>query len=549
MSAAAAPSYVFADHERPLFPGGPFVPRHTRTRRAAYAVAALVSGIAATLGNALVTVNGGFGGTIAGDAGLYAAEAAWLPAIFVATNATANLLVIRARIQFGIQPVTQSLLAAYALAALVQLLVPGFPAMAAVRVASGVAAAGLIAITIFDLLQVVPLKARPVALAIAICIPQLGTPLARLFPVEFLALNNWQGLALTELAIALTTLAVLNIVRLPPGERGKAFEPLDFVTTALAVPAFMLICGVLAQGRIQWWSNAPWLGWMLAAAVPLLTAVVLIERSRTTPLLLIDWLSTSFMLRFAFIAIVVRLALAEQTYGSVGLLTSSGLNNDQLRLLFGIVALAMVLGTAFMVATLRLNRLRHLVLAATLAIALAAWLDSHSNNLTRPEQLYLSQALIGFGTVLFVGPALLHGFGQVLLRGPNHLVSVIVLFSTTQNVGGLAGSALLGTFQTIRARAHAAALADQLNAANVDLAARLQAGAGALSGTLTDPAARAVQGASLLNQALAREANILAYNDTFLLVAGVALATAALLLFLIIRNRPGACAIPDGGRP
>ena len=529
--AAASALYVFGPDERPLFPGGPFAPRHSKARKAGYVAAALVSGIAATLGNALVNVNAA---VIAGDAGLYAEEAAWLPAVFIGLNATANLLVIKARVQFGIQPVTQTLVAAYALAALLQLIVPGFPAMIAVRAAGGIAAAALTTIVIFDLVQVFPPKARPLALAIAINITQLGTPLARLFPVELLALGAWQGLALTELALALAALVMLNIVPLPPGERARAFEPLDFVTAALAVPAFLLVAGVLAQGRLHWWLDAPWLGWMIAAAVPLLAAVFLIERSRANPLLVIDWLTSRLILRFALVALLVRLALAEQSFGSVGLLAASGLTNDQLRTLFLLVALAMVLGTLTMVLSFRPHRLRYQVLAATLVIALGAWLDSHSSNLTRPEQLYLSQALIGFGTCLFLGPALLHGFLQVLQRGPNLLVSFVVLLSTTQNMGGLAGSALLGSYQTVRARHHAESLAGQLSVTNVQLPARLQAGSGAVARVITDPEKRSREGANLLRQSLTREANILAFNDTFRLVTLLALLPAGLLAFLVI---------------
>ena len=536
MSTAMATAYQYAPHERPLFPGGPFTPRHPPWRKAAYFGAAIVTGISATFGNALVNVNSA---TIAGSAGLYSAEAAWLPAIYIGMNASANLLLVKARIQFGFHVVTQVLLAIYAFAALVELVAPGFPAMVAVRAASGLAGASLIAITIYDLLQVAPPALRAHALGVAIIIPQLGTPLARMVPVEFLANASWRGLALTELTIALVAFLLLNLIRLPPGERSKVFEPLDFVTIALAVPGYVLIAGVLGQGRLQWWFDAPWLGWMLAAAIPLLTAAVLVERARERPLLLIDWMSRGLILRFVLVAVLVRLALAEQTYGSVGLLTSSGLTNDQLRFLFGLVVLAMVLGTAVFLLLLKPDkpaRLRYQVLVAALLIALAAWLDSHSTSLTRPAQLYFSQALIGFGTCLFIAPAFLYVFVQVLQRGPNHLISVLVVFSTTQNIGGIAGSALLGTYQTVHARAHAAALAEQLTAGNVALADRLQLGGGALSGALVDPAGRSVQSAALLSQSLSREASVLAFNDTFQFVTLIALLTAALVTGLIFLN-------------
>jgi hypothetical protein len=153
-------------------------------------------------------------------------------------------------------------------------------------------------------------------------------------------------------------------------------------------------------------------------------------------------------------------------------------------------------------------------------IALGAGLDSQASNLTRPEQLYLSQALIGFGTTLFIGPALAFGILRVL-RGPEMFITTIVLFSVTQNVGGLAGSALLGSLQIASAQ-------------------------GACRGAVRAPGRRRPagrrpppDGPRPLNQALGREAGVLAYNDVFLFVAALALATAA---YVALPPSPTPCA-------
>ena len=65
------------------------------------------------------------------------------------------------------------------------------------------------------------------------------------------------------------------------------------------------------------------------------------------------------------------------------------------------------------------------------------------------------------------------------------------------------------------------------------VAARLQAGAAQLNGALSDLTLRAATGAGTLAQQVAREANILAFNDVFMLV-GV-LAVLALLWGIYIR--------------
>jgi len=353
-------------------------------------------------------------------------------------------------------------------------------------------------------------------------------------PVDVLAANGWYGLHLIEPAVAFFVLALINVLPLPPSERGKAFEKLDFVTIGLMVPGMLLVCGVIGVGRYYWWSDTPWLGWLLAAAIPLFAAAILIESHRSKPLLQIDWLASKDIVRFAAVALLVRLALAEQTYGSVGLLTLGGLNNDQLHTMFLWVALAMVLGIIVACLTLSQERLRLQVMVAALIIAAGALIDSGATNLTRPPELYLSQALIGFGTTLFIGPALVYGFLRMLAKGPNHFVTFVVLFSTTQNVGGIAGSALLGSYQVIQTRAHAASLQDHVLAADPQVVQRLQSGAGAVAGAIVDPALRGAQGAALLGQRLVGEANILAFNDVFRFVAFLALATAAYLLYRII---------------
>lgn len=527
------PTYRFIAAEQPILPGGPYLPAHAPWRRVVYVGVAFVAATAATLGNALISTNVAH---IAGSLGEETAAVALLPAIYVAMIVSANLLLVKARIRWGIPAVTQVALAAYALAALLQLVFPTFAFAVIARAVSGIAASALIAITVYCLLQVFPPKLRPAALVIAIGFTQLSIPLARLFPVEMLAQHQWRALHLIELALPLAALAALQAFPLPPSDKAKTLEPLDFVTIALFVPAMLLICAVLSEGRIYWWTDTPWLGRALAAAVPLLAIVILIEAHRSKPLLYIDWLGSTGILRFAAVALLVRIALAEQTFGSVGLLTSSGLNNEQLRTLFAIVLGAMLLGIATAVLTLRPHRVRQQVIVAALIVALGAWLDSHATNQTRPQELYLSQALIGFGTTLFIGPALAFGFLRMLERGAAHFVSLVVLFSSTQNIGSLAGSALLGSYQVVATRSHLSALAEHLVAADPQVVARIRMGAHLLADEVTDPAGRISQGSLLLARAAGREATILALNDVFRFVALLALGTALFGICFVLRD-------------
>jgi hypothetical protein len=286
-----------------------------------------------------------------------------------------------------------------------------------------------------------------------------------------------------------------------------------------------------------WWSDTPLLGKMLMASVILVGAGCILEANRERPLIHLRWLTTFNIMRFIAIALLMRLALAEQTFGSVGLLSASALNNDQLHVLFACVALSMLAGIVVAALTLRESTLPYQVLVAALCIGASALLDSHANNLTRPEQLYASQSLIGFGTTLFIGPALVYGFLQMLRKGSDHFITLVVVFSITQNIGAIAGSAFMGTYQTERVHVHTNDLAEQLVAANPQVATRLGAGASSISPVIQDPGLQAAQGGSLLGQSMAREATVLAFNDVFGLLARLAGGTAALVALSVLYRR------------
>lgn len=537
--------YPYSPEERPIFPGSPYSPRHTRRRRAIYALSALVMAMASGLGNGMITANMP---VLAGEMGLYVAEANILLAVYVAFNATANLLLVKARQQFGIPATMHVVLGALMAAQAIQLAAPGFATAVLARAISGLAAGGLTTLSLYSIFQVFPLNMRPVAAVVGFSLPQLASPLARLFPLDAIGPDGWHGLHLVELAMALGAWAMLNLVPLPPVEREKVFEPLDALSTALFISGMLLVGGALAVGRYGWWTETPWLGWSLAGGIPLLGLALVIEDRRARPLLRVRWYGSAEILFFTIVAILIRLALGEQTYAAIGLLSLGGQTSDQLHGLFGVVFLAMAGGIATVALTLRVERIVPMIMVAALVIALGALLDSQANSLTRAPQLYLSQALIGFGTTLFLGPALLLGIGHIMRQGAQYLVSFVVLFSTTQNLGGLAGSALLGSIQTMRERIHAEYLAEALFRGDPQVIARAQAYAQTIAAQIPDPAARSTQANALFGQALHAQANVLAYNDTFLVIACLALATGAYVAIVAIRSRMAAAA-PKGNQP
>ncbi len=525
--------WQFAEHERPVLPGSPGSPLHPRHRQIAYALIGILLGLTVGFGNALISANTY---TLQGALGLDPAEIAWLPTVYVMTNVSINLLMIKFRAQFGLRPFAMIFLILYVLITLAHLFVHGFATAIAVRAISGMAGAALSSLCLYYVMQSLPAKWRLKAVVLGIGIPQCATPLARLFSPDLLAMSQWRTLYLFELGLALLSLAAVAALRLPPTTRSKAFEPLDFLTFVLFAGSTALFAAVLGLGRIVWWTNAPWIGWALIVAIPMFAAAIVVEHHRANPLLNTRWLGSADIVRFTIVIVMARIVLSEQTYASVGLLTVLGQNNDQLVPFFLIIFVASVAGVIASAVTLDVERLGHPIMLAIGLVAVAAWFDSYATSLTRAPQMYVTQAIIGFSATFFLGPALLFGMTRALKEGAGHIISFIALFGIINSLGGLGGTALLGSYQVIREKANSAALVQQISPTDPIVTQRIAAGGAAVSRVIVDPTLRNAEGAAILSQTTTREANVLAYDDVFRLIAVLAGGTFGYLLFLLARR-------------
>jgi MFS family permease len=518
--------YQFQPHERPMMPGSPATPDHPNARRIGYFLIGTLLALTGGFINGLLSANLP---QIQGALGLTSVEGGWLMAAYSMTNVCMALLLIKFRQQFGIQRFTRIILAGFLALNLSQLFVHDYGMELVVRGASGIVASGLSTLALFYFMQSMSAAKRLGGLVLGVGVSQIALPLARVISPALLVHGDVQNLFLFELGLTLVCLAAVSLLRLPPSERIEAFEPLDFLTFALFAPGMALLCAVLALGRIVWWST-PWIGYALAGSIALIGAAFIVEHNRANPLLNTRWMGSAAVLRFAIVAATMRVLLSEQNYGASGLLTVVGMGQDQLVGFYGLVTLATLAGLAVSLLTLNPARLLEPVLISCALIAVAAFLDTDATNLTRPAQLYITQAMLAFAAIYFLGPTMMGGILQALARGPSHIVSFSAVFSISQQLGGLGGAALLGSVQVVRERVHSEILVQQLVGSDPLVTQRLAQLGAAYARTLGDPMLRQAEGGVLLAQQVSREANILAFNDVFLLV-GV-LATLAFIYLL-----------------
>ncbi|HEY2481655.1 MAG TPA: MFS transporter, partial [Caulobacteraceae bacterium] len=445
-------------------------------------------------------------------------------------------------------------LSGFCLSILAHVLVKGLAGAILIHAFAGVATAPFTTMSVYYLMASLPPATAFRGVILGLGLSQIPTYLARLFSPDLLAIEQWRSLYLFELGLALLCLGAVALLRLPPSQRSKAFEALDFVTFPLFAGGVALLCAVLGIGRTDWWMDRAWLGWALAASIVMLAAAFFIEWRRSNPLIELRWLTGADILRFAVVVFMSKIVLSEQTVSAIGLLSTLGVDNDELHLFSLILTLAAIAGAISAALLFKPNRATEIGALAIVLVAIGAFLDSHATNLTRPEQLYASQALIAFATTFFIGPAMLFGMSFVLKNQGRPLVSYLVLFVVLQTVGSLAGSALLGTFQEVREKAISAELTRLAPPDNPIVAARLQVGAAAVGPVVDDPTLRAAEGVRVLQVQESREASVLAYNQTFTLVAVLAAATTvylgSLLFWRWLRGeRPSNAAQPLRPRP
>jgi len=386
------------------------------------------------------------------------------------------------------------------------------------------------------MLQAAPRRYTGNMLVIGVGVAQLAVPIAWLVSPGLVDTGQWHNLYLFEAGLALCAFAGVVLLKLPPGIQLKAFEKLDFVTFALMAPGMALLVIVLAQGTVHWWTDAPWLGHMLVLSILLLLAAWLIEHHRRNPLLQTRWLATPAMLQFVFGAFLIRFLTAEQSYGVINLMRALGMGPDQMQPLFAVILGGTVLGILVTALTFGPGRLIAQLLMAILLLGSAALLDQHRTSLDRPHDFFASQFLAAVGAGMFMGPLIMLGITRALRAGADHVVTFIVTLSITQTLGGLAGSAALGSYQIHREHVYSTALVAQLDPADGVVAQRLRLQQQMYAAQITDPVLLRAQGTVQLAQTTRREATVRAYNDVYAASGWLAMAFLGVSLLLAVRT-------------
>jgi MFS family permease len=457
---------------------------------------------------------------IQGTLGATTNESMWLVAAYLAPNVSLSVILIKVRNQYGLRSFAELAILAFVLVSLLHLFVNDLTSAIVVRFFSGIVASPMSSLAFFYMLEPFPpAKKMNVGLSLALTNISLGSPVARLVGPGLLEIGQWHGLYMFEAALAMMAFAGVYLLPLTAPPRVKSIHWIDIVSYLFLAVGFGLAAVGLTVGRFYWWLEVSWLGVMFACAIAALAIAAVIELNRESPFLDFRWLTSREVLHLAGVLLLFRIVLTEQTSGAFGFFQYLGLQNDQMTTLAWCILVGGLVGGWACAAVIKPGREPAIHVVALAFLAVGAYLDSQATNLTRPGEMYLSQALIAAASSLFLPPAMAAGMMSALKKGPNYILSFIIVFLATQSLGGSLGSALIGSFVTWREKFHSNMLVEHITLTDPVVAQRVSQLAGAYGRVLTDKTLLNAEGLALLSQQATKEAYVLAYNDVFLVIA------------------------------
>jgi hypothetical protein len=452
---------------------------------------------------------------------------------------------VKIRMQYGVRNFAEISIIGFVAASVLNLFVSDLQSAIVVRFLSGIAAAPLSTLGFLYMLEAFkPEKKLTVGVSLAMMNTMLAAPITRLVSPTLLDFGEWRGLYTLEMGLALLVMPIIYLLPLTAPPRVKVINFGDIASYLLVAIGFGCLAIVLSVGRAYWWLEVPWLGVVLAAAVVTLTLATLIELNRPVPLIDVRWLLTWQNVRLTAVLLVFRMIAAEQASIVMIYYQSAGLLYDQLQTLYWIILVFYVVGGLCSAALMNLGWGWQIRLIALPMMIAACFMDSQVTSLTRPEQMYLSQALMSAGITLFLPPAISPGFRNAFAKGPFYLVTFFVIFLFTQSIGSLMGTAFYGTLVIVREKFHSSVLVEHVLLTNPDVVQRTAQLSAAYGRVIGDKALLNSEGLALLGAQVTREANTLAFGDAFFVAGIIASLTFAALLVrrfsIILGQRTGA---------
>ena len=514
---------------------GPSAPPPLLLSRAlAYMFASITIALGSGLGQGFISVNLA---QIAGDLGVTTAQASWLTIAYIVPRCVLPIMLIKIRTQYGLRRFAEVAITAYALFAFAAVWMSDLRSAVVVELLSGSASAALSTLAFLYMLEpLAPQWKMRLGLPMVMSFMVMGPSLARVVSPALIGDGGLTRIHLLSLGLALVSLALVFRLPLRPVPHMKVIQPMDLASFVLIAFGFTAVIICFVMGPIYWWTEARWLGPLLAGGVVALALAGVIELHRAQPLLDVRWLASPAMLHLTGTLLIFRIILSEQSTGAPRMFQVLGVGPDQMVALFAVICMAGLMGGLACVAFIKPGREPQFHFVALLLIAAGAWMDASSTLDTRPEQMLISQAMIAFAGMLFMPPAMMAGLLSAMAKGQQYILSFIIVYISTQSIGGILGSGVFTTLINHRQAFHYQVLIERLTTTAAPVTQELAQRMAALTPQIGDPALRRAQAMAQIAAKASDQAYVMAYNDVYFVTFLIATAAAALLCLHVLRD-------------
>lgn len=377
-------------------------------------------------------------------------QVAWLLSAYMAPNVSLAIILIKIRTQYGLRIFANISIIFFVIANLLNLFITDLSSALLLRFFSGICASPISSLAFLYMMQAfVPEKKYTIGLSLNLMNMLLSVPLAHIISPVIFKNQDLDSLVLFEMGLAILCSSLIFAFPLALAPLQKVIEKLDLFSYSLIAVGLGLNAVIMPVGFYYGWYAAPWIGICFIIALICLVCAAIIEVNRTNPLVDLRWLLDKEILHIAFILFIFRLLMSEQSSLVASFFPLFSFTSQDVLGIYFSIGCGVILGGLCCACFYRPSREDIFYIIAMLFLTLGAYMDSHMSLQPRPQDMYLSQGFIGFGSALFFPPAMARGLAKALACGQKYVLTFIAVFLLTQSTGGLMSSAFFNSLEHI----------------------------------------------------------------------------------------------------
>jgi DHA2 family multidrug resistance protein len=412
------------------------------------------------------------------------------------------------------------------------------PSMIAMRGLQGFAGGVLIPMAFTLVLTKLPKSQQPIGLAFfALSVtfaPAIGPTIGGYLTENY----GWQTIFFVNVLPTLVMVTALSLTLEPQPMQLGLLKEGDWAGIATMTIGLSALQTVLEEGNKDDWFSSPFILRLALIALVSLSLFVWIELTTKKPLIRLRLLMQR---NFGFGTVAITL-LGFALFGSVYILPAylgqaQGYNAEQIGAVLAWTGLPQLLLIPFVPKLMQRFDTRYIALIGLMIFAYSSFMNTAMSPDYAGDQLWLPNIVRAIGQALVLTPLTSVATGDI---APQDAAAASGVSNMLRNLGGAIGTALLATVITKREQFHSNIIGQSVTLGREEVRTRIsQMTDFFMAHGVPDPAAARRQAIVALGHAVKRQALVMAFSDTFAVIAVALVLAAIAVMFTRKVNRSG----------